>query len=142
MAGEVVGERAGDVDARRMEVGSGRVSGVSCRAERDSRAQRPPVSTASHNNVPSAGPVRPVTTTVSNRAMVGQRGPCRGESSDASARRNCTKVFGAVAGGVMVFGTPNSGSGAINSNIAGMVVTPLCRRRDPARSPVGPSPGR
>jgi hypothetical protein len=27
--------------------------------------------------------------------------------------------FGAVAGGVMVFGTPNSGSGAIDSNIAG-----------------------
>jgi hypothetical protein len=34
-------------------------------------------------------------------------------------------VFGAVAGGVMVFGTPNSGSGAIDSNIAGMIVTPL-----------------
>ena len=136
VAGEVVGERAGDVNARRMEVRTGRVSGISAGVQGRSGFACP--APAREHRFPHQRAVRGSGQARHYDGVEARHGgTARALSRQVLGRKRADELherFGAVPGGVTVFGTPNSGSGAMSSNIAGMVVMPLSRQRNPAGS--------
>ena len=90
--------------------------------ERVSRAQRPPESTPSHANrssVSAGVTSMPVTTMDSKRAMVGSRGPWRGDVSEASLRTRSITLPGEPPGGATVRCIPKRGTGQTAFIISG-----------------------
>ena len=81
----------------------------------------------------------PVARIDSKRAMVGRRGPWRGDVSDARERRNWITFDGAELGGVSVFGMPNNGDGATDSNIGTIAVMAFVPAKGSLGAVTGPA---